>query len=39
MLVGGVPRERVLQQSLEFSGEVDDKIRCAHEETVAVVKP
>ena len=32
---GGVPRERVLQQSFELS----DRIRCTHEETVAVVEP
>ena len=36
---GEVPRERVLQQTLEFSGEVDDRIRCTHEEAVAAVKP
>ena len=37
--VGGVPRERVLQQSFEFLERLDDKIGCTHEETVAVVKP
>ena len=36
---GEVPRDRVLQQTLEFSGEVDDRIRCTHEEAVATVKP
>ena len=35
----GVPREQVLQQSSEFSVRLDDRIRCTHEETVAVVKP
>ena len=41
MLSGGdgVPREQVLQQSSEFSGEADDRIRCTHEVTIAVVKP
>ena len=34
---GGVPRERVLQQSFEFSGEVGDIIGCTHEETAAAV--
>ena len=38
---GGVPRERVLQQSFEFFcvERLDDRIRCTHEETIAVVKP
>ena len=35
---GGVPRERVLHKVLNFLERLDDRIRCTHEETVAVVE-
>ena len=40
----GVPREKVLQKKscskvLNFLERLDDKIRCTHVETVAIVKP
>ena len=36
-----MPRERVLQQSLDFVvvERLDDRIRCTHKETITVVKP
>ena len=37
--VGGeVPREKPCSKVLNFLDRLDDRIRCAHEETVAVVK-
>ena len=41
VLSGGaeVPRDRALQQVSIFLERLDDRIRCSHEETVAVAKP
>ena len=33
-----VPRERVFSKVLNFLERLDDRIRCTHEETVAVVE-
>ena len=38
MVVTGC-QERVLLQNLNFVERLDDRIRCTHEETIAVAKP